>query len=507
METAVAAVAAVGHMSTHPSMKLQVRKGLAWSALNSVALRAGTFVVGVVLARLLTPEQFGVYAVALTVQTVLITIADLGLSADLIRNEAPEQRAPTVGALGLLSGVLLAGSMAASAPGLANALGSPAAAPVIALLSITLVLAGAGVVPYAYLQREFRQKALFGIALVDFVVSTVVTVALVRAGWGPLSLAVGRVAAQTVTLTLQFVSTGIRPRYRVDRRVAGSVLRFGTPIAAANMLSWALLNIDNVVIVRVAGPTALGLYVLAFNISSWPMSVIGQVVRSVALPAFSRLKENQGVYGLQRALALSWSLALPAGAALAVLSDQLINAVYGGRWAAASPVLSALALFGALRVVFDLVVAYLLSRGASVSVLCIQILWFVALVPTMVVFTRRWGIAGGGWAHVAVSIGLVLPAYAWALSRVGVDLHALAAVLVPPALAAVPAAALAHWVAGRVSQDSLSLALGGVVGAMVYACLLGRWFLHRARGHESSPPDPDATDSTPVALPMQRMSS
>ncbi len=61
----------------------------------------GGLVVGIVLARLLAPEQFGVYAVALTVQSILITVADLGLSADLIRSDEPERIAPTVATLGL----------------------------------------------------------------------------------------------------------------------------------------------------------------------------------------------------------------------------------------------------------------------------------------------------------------------------------------------------------------------------------------------------------------------
>ena len=82
----------------------QIRRGLAWSSLNNLVLRAGSFLVGIVLARLLTPEQFGVYAIALTVQAVLMTLADLGLSADLVRSDDPERRAPSVGLLGLVSG-------------------------------------------------------------------------------------------------------------------------------------------------------------------------------------------------------------------------------------------------------------------------------------------------------------------------------------------------------------------------------------------------------------------
>jgi lipopolysaccharide exporter len=490
----LAAVAEVGNVTAaaglRPDLERQVRRGLAWSTLNNVALRAGTFAVGIVLARLLTPHQFGVYAVAFTVQAVLVTLADLGLSADLIRQADPDRRAPTVGALGLVSGALLAVTMAASSHGLASLLGSPEAGPVIAVLAITLVLAGAGVVPYAYLQRRFQQKALFAIALVDFTISTVATVALIEAGWGPMALAVGRVAAQVVVLVLQFVLSGVRPSYRVDRELAGSVLRFGTPIAGANMLSWALLNLDNVVIARVAGATALGFYVLAFNISNWPMSVIGQVVRSVALPTFARSTEGT----LDRAVALTWGLALPAGAALSVLATPVVVMVYGARWSAAVPVLAALALFGSLRVVFDLAVAYLLALGSSGKVLAIQVLWFVTLVPAMVIGTRTHGIAGGGWAHLLVSGLVILPAYAVALRRVGADVAALAKVMLPPVAAAIPATAAGLLVTRAVDQVAFQLLLGLAAGAAVYLAILARWLRACAQGRDlpTTPPAPAA---------------
>ena len=491
----MAALAEVGDVSgassgltetERPDLRRQVRSGLAWSAMNNLVLRAGSFAVGIVLARVLTPGEFGVYAVALTVQAVLMTLADLGLSADLIRTDDVRRRAPTVGALGLVSGGLLAVCMAATSGTVAELMGSPESAEVIALLSVTLLLAGAGVVPFAMLQRDFRQRTLFGIASVDFVVSTLVTVSLLVAGWGVVSLAVGRIVAQCIALALQFRASGTRPRYRFDREVAGSVLGFGVPVAGANLLSWALLNIDNVVIARVAGPVSLGFYVLAFNMSNWPMSAIGQVVRSVALPAFAHGgAPDVGGARLSRGVALSWSLALPSGMALAALASPLVSVVYGERWLDAVPVLAALGLFGALRVVFDLEVAYLLARGSSRAVLLVQLVWFVALVPAIVVGTRLWGIAGAGWAHLVVSVAVIFPAYLLVLRRAGVHLRPLLAALWRPVPAAVLAGAAGWWVSRQCDSALLALALGCAAGAVVYAALLGSWLRRTLR--ESRP--------------------
>ena len=453
----------------------EVRRGVAWSAVNNIVLRAGSFAVGIALARLLTPTEFGVYAIALTVQTVLMTLADLGLSADLIRSDEPQRRAPTVGALGLATGGLLATVTALTSVPLAGALGSSDSAGVIAVLGVTLLLGGAGVVPYAMLLRQFRQRALFGLAAVDFAVSTAVTLVLVVQGWGPMSLALGRLVAQSIVLVLQFLVSGTKPKYAIDRAVARSVLRFGVPIAAANMLSLSLLSVDKVVIARLAGATPLGFYVLAFNVANWPMSAIGQVVRSVALPAFSRMPNVRNDPSLARGVALSWALALPAGAALAVLSGPLVVFVYGTRWEPAAPVLLALALFGALRVVFDLMVAYLLARGESRSVLLIQVIWIVALIPAIVVATSRFGIVGAGYAHLIVASLVVLPAYIVGVGRAGADLKALASTAWPPLLAAVPAAAAGRLAGDMVTSPGLTVLVGSVCGGLVYFALLARW--------------------------------
>lgn len=473
-----------------------VKRGLAWSSLSNLVMRAGTFAVGIALARLLTPDQFGVYAVALAVQGVLMTLADLGLSADLIRSSDPERRAPTVGTLGLVSGTSMAVIMALTAAPLANMLGSPESADAIALLSLTLALAGAGVVPFAFLQRHFRQKDLFVIGVVDFLVSTTITIGLILAGWGVLSLAVGRVVAQSVTLVLQFRFAGVRPRYGIDRAILGSVMLFGAPIAGANMLSWAVLNVDNIVIAKVAGPMALGFYVLAFNISNWPMSAIGQVVRSVSLPAFSRTRENPHDVSLVRGAALTWAFALPAGALLAVLAPPLINVVYGTQWSPSAPVLAALALFGALRVVFDLFASFLLAHGASRTVLLVQVLWFAALVPAMVVATGTFGIQGGAWVHLVMGIAVILPLYLVAVRSRGTHILRLLGACVPPTLAAAPAVFGAYIVSNVFDSSLTSFLLGGVTGALIYGSLVFGWLKRAVQETSNLKPTSDQANTT-----------
>lgn len=472
------------------SLGSRVRRGLVWSTLSSMVLRLGSLALGIVLARLLAPEDFGIYAIALTVQSILLTVADLGMSADLVRAEDPARRAPTVATLSLVSGICLALMMSATAGPAAALMGVPDAADVIMVLSLTLVVSGAGVVPYAHLQREFEQRKLFGCSVVDFVVGTTATVGLIGLGMGPMALALGRVAAQLAATSLQFVLSRLRPHFSFDRAVARSALAYGLPLAAANLLSWALLNIDNVVIARIAGVTSLGFYVLAFNISNWPMSAIGQSVRAVSLAGFSHAarESDDGDRSLETALSLTWTIAMAAGVLLAALAHPLIVLLYGERWAAAAAVLVALGAFGALRVVLDLLATYLMAQGAARPVLYVQILWFVTLIPATAAGVHWLGIPGAGWAHLAVAVCVILPAYAVALRRVGTSPRVLLRAGWPPLVAAVPTWWIAHTVATSVGSPVLALILGGAMGCLTYAAVSYPRIrkLLPARGRESA---------------------
>lgn len=504
-------------MTPAPGLGRLVGRGLAWGGAGALVLRFGNVLVGIVLARLLAPEDFGVFALALAVQGVLVTIVDLGLSADLVRAREPLRLEPTVATISLVAGALMAGAMAATAEPVARALGSERAAPVIAVLAATLVVSAAGVVPYARLQRAFQQREILLTGVVDLVVGTAVTVGLVLAGWGPMALAVSRLVAQPCATAAQFVLTRTVPRFGYDRELARGAIAYGAPLAGANLLSIALLSVDKVVLARVAGEQALGYYVLAFNVASWPMTAIGQTIRPVALAAFARLEgrapgappgaappagaPSPGDGGLALAVRLAWAAAVPVACLLGATSAAVVVLLYGERWLPAAGALTALAAFGGARVLFDLFATYLIARGATRPVLAVQAAWVVALVPAVVLGVRWWGPAGAGWAHVACALVVVLPLYLVAVRRSGADLRALGRAVRLPLLAAVPTTAAAVLVARAAGSPVVALLAGGGAGAAVYLAVVGRSLLRSVRALRSVPAAVPAAPADPVVLP------
>jgi PST family polysaccharide transporter len=329
------------------------------------------------------------------------------------------------------------------------------------------------------MMRRFQQRELFLISVVDFVVSTAVTFVLIATGLGVLSLAIGRVAAQVVSSTLQFFAARVRPRFGIDRDSWRGVLAFSLPIAGANLFNWILFNVDNIIIARIAGATALGFYVLGFNIANWPMSALSQMVRSIALPYVSRVRDGAGV--LPMLTAFIWSLALPAGVTLAALASPLIHVIYGAKWAPSVHVLAALGIYGSLRVVFELFAGYLYARGISRPVMYLQLLTLVALTGSMIAITPRYGIVGAAWVHVAASLVFVLPGYLVIIRRSGVRLTDLLGTCLRPTLATIPACAAALIASRCIPSPLVALLVGGAGAVVVYLVVMGGWLLARLR--------------------------
>lgn len=455
----------------------RVSRGLGWGLGGTIAMRVGSVLFGILVARLVAPAEFGVYAVALTVWTILSTLADLGLGADLVRAPDMEPRAPTVASIGLGVSVALGATMALAAEPIALAFDSPGSTDVIRLMAVSIAVFGFTIVPSARLTRSYRQGALFGINGLGLLASVVVALGLILGGMGAEALACGQIACQSVIAVALYVVTRTVPRLGFEPALARESLAFCLPLAAANLLSWLLLSLDNLIVSRTLGPEQLGLYVLAFNISSWPMSALGAAIRVVALPAFSQASSPQvRNRGLVLCMAPLATVATLASLGLAAAAVPLVTLVYGERWEPAAAALTGLAVFGGVRVILDLVATFLVAVGETRAVLVVQVVWALAMVPAMVIGVARWGLAGAGWTHVAVVAVVVVPLYLRALAKVGVRPGDILRPVAVPLAAAAPAAVACAWFGGLGSDRLLTLLGVTAIVLVLYALPLLRWW-------------------------------
>jgi len=449
----------------------KVRRGLAFSMLNTLVGRIGTLVVGIALARVLAPADFGVFAVALVALNAVLAVNELGVSLALVRWPGdPRTIAPTVTTISIASsGLLYAACFAAAGP-FAEALHAPQATGVIRLLCLAVVIDGVTAAPAQLINREFQQGRRMVVDLSNLVLSSGLTILLAVLGLGAWSLAIGRLVGNGFTGALLCRLATYWPRPGFDRRQARELLAFGLPLAAASLLVIAMLNVDNVVVGRLLGPVALGFYVQAFNLSSWPVNAFSTVVRRVSLAAFSRLQHDRAARGdaLARSLALLSAAALPVSALLGLLALPLVTTLYGGRWAPAAAALTWLAVVGAARVLIELAYDFLVACGRSGSTMVLQGCWLAGLLPALVVGTHLGGIAGAAAGHAVVSAGLLLPAFGAVVVRTGVPVRAMVSALARP-VAGTALLVTAVLAVRLVTQPGWwQLVLGGMAGLAVY---------------------------------------
>ena len=269
------------------------------------------------------------------------------------------------------------------------------------------------------------------------------------------------------------VSRHYRPGFR--REELGGLLRFGLPLAGANLLSQVVLNVDYVIVARTLDMQQLGYYALAFGVASWSTSVLGSMLNSVVLPAFSAVKQQPAalpgaIHTATRSVAL---VAFPIAFLTLALSRQVISTVYGEQWAAAAPALQILSLYGALFVICLLVANIIIAMGQTAVLLGVQLVGLIFLLPTMALGVNRFGLVGVGAAHVVVTCCVVLPAYLVVLRRVtGVGGTVLLRAAAPPFVAGSAGACVAFPLASSMSYSSpAELLVAGGTGGLVY-CLV-----------------------------------
>jgi O-antigen/teichoic acid export membrane protein len=455
-----------------PTLRGLIRRGVAWSTLDVAINRTGSFILGLVVARLLAPNVFGIYAVALVVHLIVISITDLGLGSALVRDDdaGVPAAAPTVATIALISSLSLGALMALTAPILARLLGASHATSTIQVMALTLPLAGVAAVPSALLRRDFRMDRMFIADTASNLASALVVIPLALAGWGPLALAWSFVAGQVLTTILVIVFSPARYWPGWDRGRARDLLRFGMPLVGANILGLAVQNVDYVIVGRLLGSVELGLYMLAFNISGWPQNVFSAVVRSVSLPAFARMQE-QGANMAQQfssALRLVSRLTFPVCLFLGALAHPLIVTVYGSKWEAAYRALIGLAILGAGRTIMELFSDFLVSVGHTRALFIIQVIWLPVLVAALLAMVGWFGIAGAGAAHALVASLVVIPAYVYFVRRAGVPVLMVARALLPSFCWAALTAFIAWSVSTQVTSPLLACAAGGAAGLAIY---------------------------------------
>lgn len=460
-------------------MRREVTSGLRWSAVGRYSDQAVGFIATVILVRLLSPSAYGIYNMAFLATGLALAMGDLGISSAVIQRRALDDGfASSLYWLNLVAGGILTAALFLAAPLVGVFFDEPAAVPVLQVLSMGLLLGAVGAIPRALLMRELAFRRIAGFQLAAALAGGVAGVALALAGYGVWSL----VAQHLVRLGTESLGLllfgGFVPRLVAEPAHMREVAGYSVDVTGAGILAFILRNVDNALIGRYLGSTALGYYEVAWRLIQYPLKGVSDVVGRVLLPTLARLQGNRerfaGAY--LRAVAGIALASFPLLLGLFVLAGPFVIAVLGEQWTPAIILIVLLVPVGLAQSIGWTTGKIYLATGATRTLLRWTI--FASLAGALsVVVGIAWGLVGVATARL-ISNTLLSPLNFWiALRQVNGSLVDLGRALRPIAIAALIMAAVVAAVrvglpAVGVTAPATILIVGTGAGAVTYFAAL-----------------------------------
>lgn len=447
-----------------------MRRGVLWATVAVVASRAIGFVTLLVLTRLLAPEAFGTVAAITTFLALIQLGSDLGMQATVVyeQERGVSERVHVAFTLNLLLASAVTLGAVIVAPWVAGFFRVPDATGLFRLASLNLLLFGVGNIHDGLLLREMRFDRRVRPQIVLGAVQAVVAITLALAGLGALAMVLGSLAGTAAWAATLWAITGFRPHLVWRPVVMRSMIGYGGGAAGLEVISVITSRTDVLVVGRMLGDHALGLYTVAFRVPEIVLSNVAWTLSAVAFPALSRLRaERPGEVSaaVARIVGLLALYALPVAVGLAMLSGAIVAALFPPAWSAAGPVLAAVALTAGIDVVLFPLGDAGKAAGKQGTLLLINVLHVPMMIAAMA-FAARWGITGVAVAGIATMTLFAAMFLVWARWSVGLHLPTIAREL-RPALAATlgTALALAALRIGWADADPWPLLLVGIATA------------------------------------------
>lgn len=415
--------APAGDGSAQPEVRSLVVRGLSWKGASQVLVQLGSFASTLILARLLTPHDFGLAGFAIVFAGIGFLFADLGLSASIVqRRELTEEDRSTAFWINAALGVLLTLAGVALSWPLADLYRQPAAQPLIAVVSLTFLFTALGTTQGAILIRNLAFRSLETRTIVATFTAFAIGITMAALGFGPWAIIAQSLAISGISTLLLWRASPWRPRFMFSSESLRHLLGFGSLIFGSGLVRYIERNVDNLLIGRFRGPAALGTYGIAYNIMLVPLMKIVVPAQQVFFPALSRIRETREAGGLwlrmSRVLA---AVAVPALLGMAVIAPDFIVVVLGEKWSASIHVLQILAWVGILQVGAAETTTLLEAFGRAGIILRYAIVSATLSILGFAIGVH-WGIIGVAVGY-AIANTLVIPFYVALGSRaVGVSL-------------------------------------------------------------------------------------
>lgn len=388
------------------SFRERTLSGALWSVTSQGGRQAIMLVSNLILARLLTPHDFGLVATVLIFVNFAIILAEQGFGAALIqRQDVTEAHLSSI----FWVNVALGGGFTAlfffGAPVIARVFNEDALVPLTRAMSWIFAINSLGMVQTTLLTRDLSFKTLAKVEVASAWFGGAASIYLAWRGWGPMSIAIQSIVAAVVGVLALWRVTSWRPRFLFRRRAVGDLAEFSSNNFIGNVTNYWVRNVDNVLVGYCLGQGPLGVYTRAYSVMLFPLSRVSRVLSRVMFPSLSIIQDDlpriRGLFlRMTRVIAL---VTFPVMLGVAASAANFTAVVFGPQWGEMVPVLRILAVVGMVQSVTTLVVNIYMSQNQTGLRLRV-ILPIQAAQVLGIVLGLKWGILGVSIGYAVASL-------------------------------------------------------------------------------------------------------
>jgi PST family polysaccharide transporter len=461
------------------------------AGIMNVGARGVGFVIRIlsimILGRILDPTDYGLVTMVTAFTGVLNMFGAFGLlQAAIQRDSLSEKESTALFWLNVAFGALLTLTAILVAPAVSRFYNEPRLLAIMEAVGFMFIITGTGIQHGVILQRRMQFGVSATIEIGALLIGTAVSIGMAMAGYGYWALVSVTITLPLATTIGLWIATGWIPGRPQMAPGIRSMLGFGFGTTLNGFISYFASNIDKLLVGRVWGTEALGLYGRAFHLINFPNDNLNTTIGEVAFAALSRTKDDIERFRryFLKGYSLVVTLTVPVTVVCALFADDLVVVVLGPKWAAAAeifrilaPTILAFAISNPLGWLLNSL--GLIKRGACIS------LASAALLVMAVVAGIPYGALGVAAAYSTVMVIKIIPLVVWAVHGTGIRAREIFAALSRPLAASAAAAVVGfavHSLCGPALPPVLRLALDlGAFGAVYVATLfliLGQQALH-----------------------------
>ena len=395
-------------------------RGFSWMGAFRLATRGFAYLRIAILARLLTPSQFGLFGIAFLALSFLESVTATGINVILIQERKDiDEFVDTAWVISIARGLFIAILLVVLSPLIASFFNAVGSETLLMLVGLVAFIRGFINPSRVKFKKELEFNKEFWFSFVVFLTDSITVITLTFLLRSPVSLVLGLVAGAVMEVTLSFLLIKPVPKLSLDRYKLKLIINRGRWVTATRIFNYLLREGDDIVVGRLLVTKFLGFYQVAYKISTLPITEIARVVHKVTFPVYSKIADEKD--RLTRAYFKTFVgvsvLVIPIGVILLLYPYEIVLIVLGSNWLEIVPVIKILSVYGVIESLTGTSTAFFNASKRQDYVTKIYFIRLLVMAITIIPLTNKYGIIVAGFS-VLISAVIAIPLTVYFVQRV-----------------------------------------------------------------------------------------